>query len=46
MWIYVIPAGLGTLLSVVYYRERPPTPPSASGDHKQEKFFRGLKDVS
>ena len=46
MWIYIIPAGIGALLSVVYYKDRPPVPPTQSGDHKQERFFKGIKDVS
>ncbi len=46
MWIYIIPAGVGALLSIVYYKDRPPVPPTNSGDYKQEKFFKGVKDVS
>ena len=45
MWIYIIPAGIGAIFSVVYYNDHPPVPPSPSGDYKQEKFFKGLIDV-
>lgn len=46
-WVYLIPAGVGAVLSVLtFWRNRPPTPPSLTAEHQQDSFFKGLKCVS
>ena len=51
LWIYIIPAGVGSLLSFFYIRSKPPAPllqdlPSESTWSDQTKsFFKGLWKV-
>ena len=45
-WVYLIPAGVGVVLTVLtFWRNRPPTPPSLAAEHKQDSFFKGVKSV-
>ena len=45
-WVYLIPAGVGVVLTVLtFWRNRPPTPPSLAAEHKQDSFFKGVKTV-
>ena len=41
----IIPAGFGAILSLSFYRDRPPVPPASSGDIESVPFFKGLKQV-
>ena len=45
LWILIIPAGIGGLLSLTYIHSKPPIPPAPSGNVWQEPFFKGLKLV-
>ena len=45
-WVYLIPAVVGVVLTVLtFWRNRPPTPPSLAAEHKQDSFFKGVKSV-
>ncbi|XP_003383915.1 PREDICTED: major facilitator superfamily domain-containing protein 7-a-like [Amphimedon queenslandica] len=46
LWVYIIPAGVGALLSFSFiYRSSPPIPPTASGDTPNLPFVKGLKSA-
>ena len=45
-WVYLIPAGVGVVLTVLtFWRNCPPTPPSLAAEQKQDSFFKGVKTV-
>ena len=45
LWILIIPAGIGGLLSLCYIRSKPDIPPAPSGDIEQEPFLKGIWKV-
>ena len=46
LWVYIIPAGVGAILSLCFlYRSSPLTPPTAGGDTPHLPFIKGLISV-